>query len=78
MIELLLLELQNFTTTRERTSHVVFLLRMFAALASGTVDQSVLKPKNPLLDLKAKTPPPPDPDEETRSDMNRMNCMKLR
>ena len=45
--------------------HMFF--RMFAALASGTVDQSVLKkPKNPLLDLKPRTPPPPEPEEETR------------
>ena len=40
---------------------------MFAALASGTVDQSILKEKkNPLLDLKPKTPPPQEPEEETR------------
>ena len=45
--------------------HMFF--RMFAALASGTVDQSVLKkPNNPLLDLKPRTPPPPEPEEETR------------
>ena len=43
-----------------------FAFRMFAALASGTVDQSVMKPKNPLLDLKPRTPPPPEPEEETR------------
>ena len=43
-----------------------YVSRMFAALASGTVDQSVLKPKNPLLDLKPRTPPPPEPEEETK------------
>ena len=44
---------------------MVYVFRMFAALASGTVDQSVLKPNKSLFDLKPKTPPP-ELEEETR------------